>query len=250
MKTVGILGGMGPAATVLLMQKIMAATAAQSDADHLPLLVDQNTQVPSRLRHLLDHKGDDPGPVLAAMAARLQVAGADAIAMPCNTAHHFGPAIRAAISVPFLDMVALSVAEAVRLAGSGGTVGILASPAVRRVGLFDVVFARKGLTPVYALDENATLAAIRSLKADGPNDGARTKLAAASADLLAQGASVQMIACTEFSLIPQAVAPDVISFDTLDQLVQAIIAFATGTGQSQEKVPQNAPELRAVSPIP
>ena len=54
MKTVGILGGMGPAATVLLMQKIMAATAAQSDADHLPLLVDQNTQVPSRLRHLLE----------------------------------------------------------------------------------------------------------------------------------------------------------------------------------------------------
>jgi len=62
MKTVGILGGMGPGATVLLMQKIMAATLARDNQDHIPLLVDQNTQVPSRLRHLLDHTGDDPGP--------------------------------------------------------------------------------------------------------------------------------------------------------------------------------------------
>ncbi len=249
MKTVGILGGMGPAATVLLMQKIMAATAAQGDADHLPLLVDQNTQVPSRLRHLLDHKGDDPGPVLAAMAARLQVAGADAIAMPCNTAHHYAPAIRAAISVPFLDMVGLSVAEAVRLAGSGGTVGILASPAVRRVGLFEAAFAGKGLKSVYAADEDATLAAIRSLKADGVNDKARAELAAASADLLARGAKVQMIACTEFSLIPQSVALGVTSFDTLDLLVQAIIAFATDSGKGHDKATQNSPKLSASAPV-
>ncbi len=250
MKTVGILGGMGPQATVLLMQKIIAATPARDDSDHVPLLVDQNTQVPSRLRHLLDHAGDDPGPVLAAMAVRLQAAGADALAMPCNTAHHYLPAICRATTVPFLDMVALSVTHAAGLLGQSGIVGILASPAVRRTGLFDGPFAHRGVTPVYAKDEDATLAAIRSLKAKGANDGARACLTAASADLLAQGASVQMIACTEFSLIPEAIAKGVIAFDTLDLLVQAIIAFATQPGKSQKRATQNSPEFRAISPIP
>ncbi len=245
MKTVGILGGMGPMATVLLMQKIMAATRAGDDADHLPLLVDQNTQVPSRLAHLLDDAGADPGPVLAAMAVRLQGAGVDGIAMPCNTAHHYAPAIRAAISVPFLDMVALSVAHATGLARSGGRIGILASPAVRRIGLFDAAFAGTGLTLLYASDEDATLAAIRALKAVGDNDGARASLTAASVDLLTRGAAVQMIACTEFSLISGAIPAQVIAFDTLDILVQAIIAFANPTGAGQEKATQNSPKSGA-----
>ena len=249
MKTVGILGGMGPAATVLLMQKIMAATPALDDSDHVPLLVDQNTQVPSRLRHLLDRTGDDPGPVLAAMAARLHAAGAQALAMPCNTAHHYAPTIRAAISVPFLDMVAMSVAHATGLVVQGGIIGILASPAVRRVGLFDAAFAGSGITPIYATDEDATLAAIVGLKAKGAHDDARTVMQAASADLLARGAAVQMIACTEFSLIPTAVAKGALAFDTLDLLVQAIIAFATTSGTGHQKATQNSPSLPRMRPF-
>ena len=232
MRRVGILGGMGPEATVLLMQKIIAATPARDDADHIPLIVDQNPQVPSRIRHLIERTGDDPGPVLAAMARRLQVAGAQALAMPCNTAHHYAPAIRAAVGVPFIDMVQLSVAQAVRLAGTGGRLGILASPAVRQVGLFDAACAVAGLSTHYATDEPAMLAAIRSIKASGANAAARATLAQTSRDLLAQGAAVQMIACTEFSLIADVVAPDAISFDTLDQLAAGIIAFATQSGET------------------
>lgn len=226
MRKVGILGGMGPQATVLLMQKIIDATQAQDDAGHIPLFVDQNPQVPSRLRHLIDGGGEDPGPVLAAMALRLQMVGAQALAMPCNTAHHYAAAIRAAVAVPMIDMVHLSVAQAVRLAGQGGRIGILASPAVRQVGLFDAPFAAAGLIPLYAPDEKAMLAAIRAIKAGGSMAGARAALAAASAELLAQGARVQMIACTEFSLIADAVAPETVAFDTLDQLVSGIISFA------------------------
>jgi aspartate racemase len=216
---------MGPEATVLLMQKIIAATPARDDADHVPLLVDQNPQVPSRIAFLLEGGSVDPGPVLAGMAKRLQAAGAAAIAMPCNTAHHFAPAIRAAITVPFLDMVALSVARAASLTRPGDKVGILASPAVRRVGLFDAALIDESLRPLYASDEPAMLAAIRRIKAEGPDDTARATLRAASATLLAQGARVQMIACTEFSLIADAVAEGVTAFDTLDCLTDAIIAF-------------------------
>lgn len=225
-RRVGILGGMGPGATILMMQKVMGAVRASDDADHIPLIVDQNPQVPSRILHLLEGGGEDPGPVLAAMARRLEAAGAEALAMPCNTAHHYAAAIRAAVKVPFIDMVALSVAHAAQLAGAGGTVGILASPAVRKVGLFEAPFAAAHLTPLYAEDEAATLAAIRDIKAHGATEDARQTLLAASAALLARGARVQMIACTEFSLIADSVAPQVLAFDTLDIVVAAIADFA------------------------
>jgi aspartate racemase len=227
-RTVGILGGMGPEATVLLMQKVIAAVPARDDADHVPLIVDQNSQVPSRIKRLIEGTGEDPAPVLASMARRLEAAGAEALAMPCNTAHHFAEAIRGAAGVPLLDMVALSVARAKALAGKGASVGILASPAVRRVGLFDGPMAAAGLIPLYAADEAATLAAIRDIKANGPTEAARAALGAASQDLLARGGRVQMVACTEFSLIADAVAEGVTAFDTLDALVAEIVAFSRG----------------------
>lgn len=226
LRRIGILGGMGPEATVLLMQRVIAAVTAGDDADHIPLLVDQNPQVPSRLKRLIDGTGEDPGPVLAEMARRLQTAGAEALAMPCNTAHHYAPVIRAASSVPFIDMVELSVARARQLAAPGGRVGILASPAVRRIKLFEPALVAAGLNPVYADDEAALVRMIRRIKAEGPNGEVRVELATASQNLSAQGAVVQMIACTEFSLIADAVTAQAPVFDTLDCLTEAIVRFS------------------------
>ena len=235
MRRVGILGGMGPQATILLMQKILDAVPAVDDADHIPLLVDQNPQVPSRIRHLIEAAGEDPGPVLAGMAERLVAAGAEALAMPCNTAHHYAPAIRSAVRVPFLDMVDVSVRRAAQLAGVDGPVGILASPAVRKIGLFDASLARFGVKALYPDDEAAMLSAIRRIKAAGSVPEAASTLRAASDALLRRGAQVQMIACTEFSLLTDATADGVIAFDTLDMLVAEIKGFALGKGESEER---------------
>lgn len=236
MRRVGILGGMGPEATLLLMQKVLGAVTAKDDADHIPLLVDQNPQVPSRIRRLIEGTGDDPGPVLADMARRLVAGGAAALAMPCNTAHHYAPVIRKAVPVPFLDMVELSATKAAGLAGAGGTVGILASPAVRKIGLFDAAFARFGLQAVYPPDEAAMLGAIRRIKANGPEAESARVLRDASQALLQAGARVQMIACTEFSLLTGTSANGVTAFDTLDVLVGEIIAFATSdAGQAVQR---------------
>jgi aspartate racemase len=227
-RRIGILGGMGPEATVLLMQKLIAVVPAKDDADHIPLLVDQNTQVPSRIRRLIEGNGEDPGPVLAGMVRRLQTAGAEGLAMPCNTAHHYAPHIRSAASVPFIDMVALAIARARRHVRPGGKVGILASPAVQRIALFDPPLEAVGLRAAYSPDPEGMLAAIRTVKAGSPSAATRAALVAASTALLAQGATVQMIACTEFSLIPDAFAEGVEGFDTLDVLVDGIVAFALG----------------------
>ena len=230
MRRVGILGGMGPEATVLFMQKIIAAVPARDDADHIPLIVDQNSQVPSRIARLIEGRGDDPAPVLVAMAQRLEVAGAEALAMPCNTAHHYADEIRAAVRIPFLDMVAASAQAARRLAQTGAKVGLLASPAVARVGLFDRALGAVVLSVIHPEDGAGMLAAIRSIKAHGPNDDARAALLGQSQALLAKGAQVQLIACTEFSLIPDAVSPEVQAIDTLDVLVAEVVRFARLSG--------------------
>ncbi|WP_432256847.1 aspartate/glutamate racemase family protein [Limimaricola sp. AA108-03] len=233
-KRIGILGGMGPEATVLLMQRVIAATPARDDADHIPLLVDMNPQVPSRIARLIEGRGADPGPVLAEMARRLEAGGATALAMPCNTAHHYAPEIRAAVDVPFIDMVALAVARAAERLGPGGKLGLLGSPALRRIGLFDRACAEAGLTLLHPRDEDALLAAIRAIKAHGPDEDSRAALRAASADLARRGATLQLVACTEFSLIAGALAPEAEGIDTLDLLVAAIRDAALGAPHPED----------------
>lgn len=225
-RRIGILGGMGPEATVELMARLIAATPAVDDADHIPLVVDMNPQVPSRIARLIEGRGEDPGPVLAEMARRLESAGAEALAMPCNTAHHYAAVIREAVAIPFIDMVALSVERAVAGGGEGARIGVLGSPALRQIGIFDAALADQGATSVYPADQPALLAAIREIKRSGPTPASIAVLAAAREDTEAQGAAIQLVACTEFSLIAKAAAGGTAMIDTLDMLVEAIIGFA------------------------
>lgn len=222
-RRIGVLGGMGPEATVLFMQRVIERTEVTDDQDHVPLLVDNNPQVPSRVEAIVDGTGADPGPVLVAMARRLEAAGAEALAMPCNTAHHFAPSIAAAVSIPFLDMVALS---ARRLADGGARrIGVLASPAVRITGIFDRPLAELGLTPLYDRSDAATLAAIRAVKVRdyGP---ARQTLATAAAQFARAGADALVVACTEFSIITEAARNVLPLVDTIDVLAEEVVAFS------------------------
>src|SRR5690348_7801651 len=101
---IGVLGGMGPRATVDFYSKLIAATPAECEQDHLRVHIDSNPQIPDRSEALAG-RGESPGTVLAAMAAGLERAGADFLVMPCNTAHAFEPEIRAAVNVPFVSMI-------------------------------------------------------------------------------------------------------------------------------------------------
>ena len=224
MKPVGILGGMGPEATILLMQKVLGAVDAQDDADHIPLIVHQNSQVPSRIRVLIEGTGEDPGPALAQMARDLQAAGAVALAMPCNTAHHYVPAVRAATDLPFLHMIDLTASHLA--AGGARRIGMLASPATRLASVFDAPFAAQGLEPVWTGDEAAMLTLIRAVKAGGRPAELSPKLAALAEGLLAQGADHLLIACTELSLMQDALPRSVPATDSLDCLVDAVVAAA------------------------
>lgn len=215
---------MGPEATVLLQQKLIDATPATRDEDHIPLLIDMNPQVPSRIAHLIDGTGEDPSPTLAAMARRLEAAGAAALAMPCNTAHHYAHAVSDAVQIPLLNMVELAADHAASELSAGGCVGMLASPAVQKTLLFDRALEARGLSAEWPKDGTIMLNAIRAIKQHGAHREAREALLAASDELAARGAKVQFIACSEFSIIADSIAPAARGIDTIDLLVQAIIA--------------------------
>ncbi|EBA15769.1 aspartate racemase [Roseobacter sp. SK209-2-6] len=225
-RKIGILGGMGPEATVLMMQRIIAGTDASDDCDHVPLIVDNNTQVPSRIDALVHEAGEDPGVVLAEMARGLSAAGAEALIMPCNTAHHYAPQIIEASDVPFLNMVELTARKIASEVASGALVGILASPAVRKTGLFERTLAEVGLQAVYLSEDATLLRIIQDVKAHGPSAASRASLTFAAEELVEMGAAALLVACTEFSLQSREIEAAVPITDSLDVVVQAALQFA------------------------
>ncbi|MEO1249195.1 MAG: amino acid racemase [Pseudomonadota bacterium] len=227
LRRVGILGGMGPEATVLLMSRIIARTPARDDQDHIPLIVDNNTQVPSRLRALIDGDGPDPGPALVGMARGLQAAGAQALALPCNTAHYYAPLIQAAVKIPFIDMIESTVAAVSERPTGERRIGILGSPAVQMVGLFDQAFARIGATMLYPDDQDALLAGINAVKSGTDKRLACQALERAAENLTGQGAELLLIACSELSVIADSMGSDPRVVDTIDVLADGVVAFAT-----------------------
>lgn len=233
MRRVGILGGMGPEATVLLMQKVIEACPATDDAGHVPLLVDQNPAVPSRIKALIEGTGPSPAPVLIAMAEGLAAAGVEALAMPCNTAHAYLDQVRGRVALPILDMIGLSAEALSAVLPAGGRVGMLASPAVRHARVFDAALAAHGLVPVWPADEAALLGLIRAVKAGQKGAGPEAELARIAGDLARHGGcAAVLVACTELSLLTSGLGAGLPAglpwADSLDLLATAIVEFARG----------------------
>ena len=224
---IGILGGMGPEATVELMRRVIAATPARDDSDHVHLVVDQNPKTPSRIEALIDGTGESPAPTLAAMTRRLIGAGADALAMPCNSAHGYLDAIRSAAGpVPVLDMVALTVDRIVGLDPAPRRVGLLASTAVVILGLYERAFAARGVEIVHPANQDAVMAAIRVVKRGDMGEAPRAATRAAAAELRLRGADTIVVACTELSALTEPSLDGARTLDAMDALAEAIVAFA------------------------
>ena len=103
-KIIGILGGMGPEATIDLFKKIVKLTAAIQDQDHLRIIIDNNPKIPDRTKAILYGEGN-PLPSLIKTAKNLKKAGADFIIIPCNTAHYYYDKIQEAVCIPILNMI-------------------------------------------------------------------------------------------------------------------------------------------------
>jgi aspartate racemase len=226
-RVIGIIGGMGPEATVELMRQIIRRTPARDDADHVRMLVDNNPKVPSRIAYLLEGGDVDPAPTLVSMARGLERSGATMLAMPCNTAHAFAPAIRDAVGIPFVDMIDAALDD-VRETSPAGNVrfGVLGSPALRRIGTFDKKCDGTDLQPLYSNegDEAAALAIIRSVKSGDLGPDVLARYQAIKQGLFRAGASLVLVCCTEFSVLEEKLgAPETSTLDSMSSLVTRLL---------------------------
>ncbi len=222
-RVVGIIGGMGPQATVELMRRVIAATPAEDDQDHIHLIVESNPKIPSRIAHLLEGTGADPKPELLRIARNLKAAGADALAMPCNTTHCYAAAIEAAASIPLLDMVELTAARlAAWRANARG--GLLASTAVPRTGLYERALQQRGAAAVLPHRQGELMELIKDIKRGNSGPLAAATLSGIACELSGRS-DVLLIACTELSVLPVPDVGAVPIIDSLDVLTRAIVDF-------------------------
>ena len=201
-KTIGILGGMGPAATADLMQKIIDMTKADCDQGHIPMIVDSNTRIPDRTKAILG-EGESPVPEMLASAKRLEAAAADFIIIPCNTAHYFLPEIKDKISIPFVHM---PVETAGLLKQKGvRTAAVLATRGTYLSGQYDKVLADKDirtLNPTPKQQETVMSLIYDYIKRGitKPSALPRDEIADIVCDLKSRGAEALLLACTELPL--------------------------------------------------
>ena len=144
-KTVGIIGGLGPEATVDLMRRVIQATPAGDDQDHIRMIVDCNPKVPSRMKAILEGTGENPAPYLVTMAKDLAAWGADFLVIACNTAHLYFDRIQEAVPIPVLNMIDLTVDHVVTENPAIRKAGLLASWTVIRPGLYEAAFEKRGV---------------------------------------------------------------------------------------------------------
>ena len=226
-KTVGVLGGMGPAATVHFLQALLAATPAQRDQEHLRVLVDSNPHLPDR-NDALAGEGPSPGPQLAEMARGLARAGAELLVMPCNTAHAFQSEIEAAVALPFVSIVDATVDAAFALRPTLKRIGLLAAPGAIRAGLYQRAFEGRGVEPMIPAGERyerlRTL--IYGVKAGATGPAARAGMAAVAQGLVDDGAEVIVAACTEVPLLMTAAECPAPLVDSTAALAAATVAAA------------------------
>lgn len=208
-RTVGIIGGMGPAATHAFFGQVIALTDARTDQEHIHLIIDNDPQIPDRTEFLLG-RGDDPLPRLVAAARRLEAAGCELLVMPCNTAAAFTDQIGRTVSIPILDWTGAAADAAART--SRDAVGILATTGTIQAGLYRRALedrGRRSIVPDPA-DQETVMAVIY-----GPNgvksgsdtlDGA-TELLGVASRLAQRGAEAIVLACTELPIAVPAADP-------------------------------------------
>ncbi|SAK82765.1 aspartate racemase [Caballeronia temeraria] len=202
---IGVVGGVGPAATVDFIHKIVRATPAARDQDHIKLIVEQNPQIPDRTENLI---GDGPDPTISLYATckKLETGGADVIAIPCNTAHAFVERIQPYLGIPIVNMLTTTVRYLRATFPSLEAVGVLATTGTIASGVYEKALESQGLrqvVPSPALQTRVMDAIYgkEGVKAGFTTGRCQQHIAAAIDGLIADGVEVVILGCTELPLL-------------------------------------------------
>jgi len=217
----GVLGGMGPAATLEFLRQLQAFTPADGDQDHIRVLMDLNPKVPDR-----NVPGSGAGPVLAEMAGALAGAGAEVLAMPCNTAHAHADLIQRASGLPLIDLIETGASAAGDLGAR--RVGVIGTKGAVRLYREYLAAQAMGLVSLSPERQEAFMATIYKIKAGDLGPEMRREMAGYAADLVAGGAEAVIAGCTEAPLVMGPEDAAVAFIDPGELLARRCVAVCLG----------------------
>lgn len=206
---VGVLGGMGPAATVDFMAKLTLMTNAGSDQEHVPMIVLSDPRVPDRSDAICG-KGPSPLPALFAGIEKLEAAGAALIAIPCNTSHYWFRQLSEKARIPIVSIIEATVAATVEQTPNGGRVGIIATAGAIAGGIYQSELERRGLeaeTLEESMRNQLVEGGIRAIKA-GDLDQGQALLKSGLKAFRRAGCRSVILGCTEASVALDADRPN------------------------------------------
>lgn len=233
---VGVVGGVGPAATVDFLAKIVRNTPAGRDQEHVKVVVEQNPQIPDRTENLLGD-GADPTIALYSTCKRLEAADADIIAIPCNTAHAFVERIQPYLSIPVVNMLFETVEHIRKHFPDRRRIGLLATSGTVGSRVYHDVVAKAGLQ-LLVPDEAHQALVMRAIygpqgvKAGFTEGTCRDDLLSALESLARDGAEIILLGCTELPLLVQqdeaypVVGRTVVILDPTEILAQTCVRLA------------------------
>lgn len=227
MKTIGIIGGMGPAATIDLYKKMVDQTPAEKDQDHIHVIIDSYPQIEDRTGYIL-HGGKNPAPRLVESAKRLEAAGADALIMPCNTAHYFAKDIESAVNIPLIHIVRCSAEAIKNNYPETKKIGLIATTGTIKAGVYGNILKEYGFETINlpeAVENNIMDCIYKGVKAGKTEEYSKLfqqcvdEITDLGADLLIEG-------CTEIPLLMPYVKTKLPAIDATYELARAAVKFA------------------------
>lgn len=236
----GILGGLGPAASVDFYARLVAATPAARDQDHLHVILLSDPGVPDR-NAAVAGTGPSAGPRLAAMARRLEGAGAEVLFMVCNTAHAFAPDIRAAVKVPLVSIIDETVNATLAQAPGAERVGVLAAAGAQDARLYPDAFGRRGVRVVEPTGAGraAFMDLLYRVKGGARGPAERAEMLELASQLADGGAQAIVAGCTEVPLLLDAADLEGAGLRLpLVASTEALVAAAVAIGTGARDVPQ------------
>jgi aspartate racemase len=212
---------MGPAATLDFLQKLQAYTPVEAEEDHLRVLVDINPQVPDR-----NVPGTLAGPVLAEMAGALRGAGAEVLAMPCNTAHAHAGLIQRASGLPLVDLIETGAKAAAETGAMRA--GVLGTRGALKLYREYLAAQAMGLVSLSSEQQDEFMRLIHAIKLGDTGPKVKAGMRALAQALIADGAEVVIAGCTEAPLVLTAADLSVDFVDPGDLLARRCVAVCLG----------------------
>ena len=224
---IGILGGMGPEATLDLYRHIIRLTPATKDQDHIRVLIYSNPKIPDRTKAIAGI-GQNPLPYLIESARLLERSGSGIIAIPCNATHHYLPNIQREISIPILNMIAETCARIARQLPNAKTIGLLAATGTVLSGVYHKTLSAVGIQTLNpsGVVQDEIQAAINQVKAGSHNQSTKELFQSVGMQLIQAGAQAVILGCTEIPLSFDAAAVGYITLNPTQVLAESAVRWA------------------------